>query len=537
MHDDRLNKDVPLRMYRGCKQAPAEENVMETFVQKHQDKITGVLSCPDRVLFKGHLPFNHPGAMESFMHRLGLLFVDFKDFCRHQSKEIKRHAQRMAKRAGRPYEYKNHFMRKEDYVREMAERDGVSEGLICVLATQESSTSFKLRYGEKRPHLAFSKPKCLCLYFYFMDRQLGLMHVRLQTWFPFTIQVYVNGHSWLARKLDRYEVGYRAIDNAFASIEDPARAQRFADRFVKQKWPRILGAFAKRVNPLLKGLLDGYSYYWVTDQFEYATDVMFEDSACLEGLYEKLLEHATRCFSAEDVLVFLGRKLSGHFKGEVQNDHKKRRQGARVKHRMKENWIKMYDKFGCVLRIETVINCPREFRVRREGCRQGESVMGWFPMAKGVANLPRYQEVCLAANRRYVQALAVVDDPSEAFEELPTLAKRVRKAGKSYRGFNPLSLQDVGLFATVLRGEHHIMGFRNKDIRCRLFPGDGPRQLVRRNSARVSRLFRILHVHGLIAKIPRSRRWRVTQRGLKLMTAAISLFKIHYPDQYAQCTA
>jgi len=534
---DRLQKNVLLRMYRGCKQTPEEENVMETFVQKHQDKITGVLSCPDRVLFKGHLSLNRPETMQAFLLRQGLLFKDFKDFCKYQSKELKRHAQCMAKRAGRPYEYKNHFIRKEDYVRQMAERDQVREGLICVLATQESCTSFKLLYGDKRPHLAFSKPKCLCLYFYFMDPKLGLMHVRLQTWFPFTIQVYVNGHSWLARKLDRHDISCRAIDNAFVSIENPARAQRFADGFVKQNWPRILCAFAKRVNPLLKGLLEGYSYYWVTDQFEYATDVMFEDSACLEALYKQLLEHATLCFSAEDVLVFLGRKLNGNFNGEVLNDRKKRRQGARVKHRMKQNWIKMYDKFGCVLRIETVINHPYEFRVRRQGIRQGQTVMGWFPMAKGVANLPRYKEVCLAANRRYIEALAVVDDPTEAFEELPTLAKRLRKAGRSYRGFNPLSPPDITLFATLLRGEHHIMGFRNKDIRCRLFPGDGPPQLVRRNSARVSRLFRILHVHGLIAKIPRSRRWRLTQRGLKLMTAAISLFNKHYPQQYAQSTA
>jgi hypothetical protein len=508
-------------------------DAMETFVHKHADSITGVLSCPDRVIFKGHLPLGSPQAMDAFLAQQGLLLKEFKAFSKGLAKEIKGAAQRMAKRAERPYEYLNGFVRKEEYVREIVKRDGVTEGLVCVLATKESSTSFKLIYGEGRPRLAFSRPKCLCLYFYFIDREFGLMHVRLQTWFPFTIQVYVNGHSWLARKLDRHGIGYTAVDNAFTWLEDPKRAQRFADNFVKRNWPRILEALARRVNPLLKGLLHGYGYYWVTDQFEYATDLMFRDRASLSSLYRKLLEHATLCLSAEDVLTFLGRKLHGNFKGEVLNDQKKRRQGTRVKHRMKANWIKMYDKFGCVLRIETVINHPYEFRVRRQGIRNGTTVMAWFPMAKGVANLPRYGEVCLAANRRYLQALSVVDDPAEALEQLPSMAKRVCKAGKSHRGFNPLAPEDIRLFAAVLRGEHAILGFRNKDIRARLFPG--PR--LPQHSARVSRLLRILHVHGLIAKIQRSRRWRVTTQGHKLMSTAIALFKKHYPHQYALCAA
>ncbi len=471
--------------------------------------------------------------MDAFLAEQGVLLKELKTFSRGLAKELKGAAHRMAKRAERPYEYLNGFVRKEEYAREIVERDGVTEGLVCVLATQESCTSFKLKYGEGRPRLAFSRPKCLCLYFYFIDREFGLMHVRLQTWFPFTIQVYVNGHSWLARKLDRHGVGYTAIDNAFTWLEDPKRAQRFADNFVKRKWPRILDALARRVNPLLKGLLVGYGYYWVTDQFEYATDLMFKDRASLSSLYRKLLEHATLCLSAEDVLTFLGRKLHGNFKGEVLNDQKKRQQGTRVKHRMKANWIKMYDKFGCVLRVETVVNRPYEFRVRRQGIRNGRTVMAWLPMAKGVANLPRYGEVCSMANRRYLQALAVVDDPAEALEQLPSLARRVRKDGKSHRGFNPLSPEDIQLFAAVLRGEHAIRGFCNKDIRARLFPGTRLPQ----DSARISRLFRILHVHALIAKIPRSRRWRVTTQGHKLMSTAIALFKKHYPERYALCAA
>ena len=99
-------------------------------------------------------------------------------------------------------------------------------------------------------------------------------------------------------------------------------------------------------------------------------------------------------FSAKDILSFLGRRFHPRFDGEVLTDCQKGRwPGARIKHRVKNQWLKMYDKFGWVLRIETVINDPHEFRVRRLRTREGRRVMIWCPMNKGVINLYRYREV------------------------------------------------------------------------------------------------------------------------------------------------
>lgn len=510
---------------------------MDQFTTKHQARITGTISCFDRILFKGHLPLGWPDAMERFISRQGLRLKDFGGFVNRSSERIKQHAKDMAERAGRPYLYLDGPVRKEDRVRAMLRRDPVTQGLVCILAAVEACQSFKLAYGEGRPQIVPARRKCLCLYFYFVDREFGLLHVRLATWFPFPVQVCLNGHDWLARQMDRHGIGYRRIDNAFVSIDDPARAQRMADRFVRRNWPRILAALARRVNPLMNDLLQGMDYYWVTQQAEYATDVMFTNPAALKGLYDQLLTHATCRFSAEDVMTFLGRKLTGHFAGDVGNHCRKRWPGARVRHRMKENGIKMYDKHGCVLRVETTINRPYEFKVRRRGIRKGKSVIDWFPMAKGVANLYRYAEVSRAANRRYLDALAVVDDPTTARQQLQSLARPVRREGRSYRGFNPACLQDIQLFAAVLRGEHLLQGFCNRDIRRQLT--GSPRSTVpdRLAAARVSRLLKRLHAHGLIAKIPRSRRWRTTQRGHALMSAILTLHHDRYPAALAQTAA
>jgi hypothetical protein len=507
-----------------------KESAVERFLKKHAQNITGTISCFDRILFKGHLPISWGGAMERFMGMQGLLIKDFKRFVTQQSERVKAHAKLMAQKAKRPYIHLNRLIRKEDMARQIAARDGVASGLVCVIAAVEACQSFRLLYGEGRPRIVNAPRKCLCLYFYFVDRQFGLMHVRIQTWFPFTVQVCLNGHEWLARKMDKHGIAYQKLDNAFVRIQDSRRAQRFADGFVRKNWPRILRVLARRVNPLLDGLLKGFGYYWVVEQAEFATDVIFKDRPALKPLYKELVKHAVVCFTAEDVLTFLGKKLHGNFTGEVHTHYKKRYPGARVKHRIAQNGIKMYDKHGIVLRIETVINRPYAFKVRRWGKRKGKHVMGWFPMAKGVANLYRYAEVCIASNRRYLGALASVADPSQAQASLRNLAKPLRKNGRTHRGFNPASDDDTRLFAVIMRGEHAIMGFRNSDIRHHLFTTAKTQRHKRRQSAHVSRLLKRLHVRRLIAKIPRSRRWRLTPDGEAIMSMALTLHSEKYPQ-------
>jgi hypothetical protein len=500
---------------------------MERFINKHSRKITGTIACFDRILFKGYLPISWAESMERFMNSQGLLLKEFKGFVTVQSERVKEHARAMAEKSKRPYIHLNRQIRKEKKAREIADSDGITQGLVCILSAVEACQSFKLVPGQRRPHLVSAGRKCLCLYFYFIDPEFGFMHLRIPTWFPFTIQVYLNAHDWLARKLDQHGIEYHKLENGFLRIEDPKRAQRFSDKLANKNWPRILHALARRFNPLLGDLLQSVDYYWIVEQAEYATDVMFTSRAALKPLYQELLKHATLCFGAEDVMTFLGRKLHGCFEGELLNQYRKRWPGARVKHRMKENGIKMYDKHGSVLRIETVINHPYEFKIRRQGRQRGRQVLSWFPMAKGVANLYRYAEVSRAANSRYLDALSPVSDPAQAQQHLQKLATAISHNGRSYRGFNPAAKKDVDLFAAVMRGEHTIMGFRNRDILRQLFTSIKDQTILPRLSATVSRLLKLLHVHQLIAKIPRSRRWRVTLKGQSIMAMVL---KIHYEN-------
>jgi hypothetical protein len=505
-----------------------QESAVDSFSEKFGGSICSTLECFDRVIFKGHLPFQNEARLNGFVdHVLKIRRKDFLKLLERYSNDLVAHGKSLAEAAGRPYEYKQGFFRKEALIDDIIRRDRLTEGLVAVLCVQETCKTVRLVHAQGRPVLVHARRPQRVLYFYYLDRDFGLMYVRIQSWFPFTVQVYVNGHSWLARQMARRRMAFIQHDNAFTSINNPTKAQRLADGFSRLPWVRLLDRWAKTVNPLLKTpLLQGYSYYWTTTQAEYSTDVLFASRDKLAELYPRLLDHATVNFGAADILTFLGRKLSPQFLGEVVTDSKKQRlPGARIKHRMKNNWLKMYDKFGRILRVETVINDPYEFRVRRKRERNGKHRMVWCPMNKSVANLHHVERVARAANQRYLEALSVVNDPAPSYCKVERLAERQVVAQRSYAGFNPARRDDVRLFAAVLDGNNLLRGFRNGDIRSRIFPAVQDAILHRRQRHAVGRLLKRLHVRGLVAKVPRTRRWRVTAAGQSVLGACV---RLHY---------
>ena len=157
----------------------------------------------------------------------------------------------------------------------------------------ELSRTFSLVWKERASFVQSTRRKCLQLYYYFRDRELGLIHVKLQSWFPFQMQIYLNGHEWLARKPDRRGVKYLKVDNAFAGLSDVVRAQQISDQFPSVDWVRVLGPYARRINPLLDELLRPMEYYWVTAQALYSTDILFRKRSDLQELMPRLLQYST----------------------------------------------------------------------------------------------------------------------------------------------------------------------------------------------------------------------------------------------------
>jgi len=499
----------------------------QQFTTRFEPQIKSVLGCFDRVLFSGYLGFYSDSHINAWVGgKLKLLIKDFIPQMKIRSDQLVESAKGLAQAAGAPFHYLQGRCRKDEFVERIAGERNHPQGLLAVLCTQESCRTVKLKYQQDRPQLKSQYCPQRVLYFYLEDLRFGRMFVRLQTWFPWKMQVYVNGHDWLARQMSHKLMPFVQHDNAFLHIDDPRRAQQISDRFSQLDWPTILGGLAGKFNTLLQDpWIKDQTYTWVLDQVEYSTDVLFTDRSELADLYPRLLDHAVTTFRARDVFTFLGRRLDCRFQGEIQTHCQKDRDpGARIKHRVDQNWIKMYDKFGRLLRVETVFNSPKGFRVQRTVDHGTRTSVEWKPLGKNVANFPRYQELMRASNLRYLDALTTVKDVQSAcYQQVGELTRSKQHAGRSYAGFDVASQADVDFFAALLAGQHHLRGFQIKHL-WELLYAKGTRAVRQRQAQALSRRLKRLHVRGLIAKIPRSHRWKVTPKGATLLARVVALY-------------
>jgi len=144
------------------------------------------------------------------------------------------------------------------------------------------------------------------------------------------------------------------LDNGFVSIEGFDKAQKLADDINIKRIHRILDTYARLYCPIVKNFKDGY--HWSIMQAEYATDIIFKRQSDIAPIYEELIRTAVHAVKADNIATFLGRSLHGRYQDELGNDFNTRIQGTRIKHHMGPVAIKMYDKHGLVLRIETTVN-------------------------------------------------------------------------------------------------------------------------------------------------------------------------------------
>ncbi len=501
---------------------------MERFMKRHEGRIKGIISGFDRILFRGTLrSICYSKGMEIWLSSRGILMKNFAPYAEQLSKRLKEHARALADKHGRPLLYlESSKQSKEDIAREIMEEQGIEKGLICVLSCVESCRSYTVRkdWKAKLINLFLRERKCLHYYFYYMDPEFGFMHVRLQTWAPFNLQICINGWSYLEQRLRRAGIGYDKRENCFAHIDDMGKAQMFMDQLVERKWAGWLQSWARQVNPLIhpRTGLSLRGYYWTIMEGEYATDVLFKDAASLKEVYPTLIHHAITNFSCEDILRFLGRRIT-RFNGESKAELKRREDGVRIKHWIEENWIKMYDKQRSILRIETTINNPRRFKVYRKAIRKRRHVMRWLPMRKGIVDIRRRVELSRAANERYLDALSVVGEPRPSRILLDPISKRIVRDGQPYRPIHPIGPEDSRLLTVLMQGEFLIQGFRNIDLRTKLEPfAERDSNTRKKSAARMTRKLRLLRAHALIKKVSGTHYYRLTNIGQLIASTALT---------------
>jgi hypothetical protein len=525
---------------------------VEAFLSKHANDVIGVLSGFDRLVFRGTLRMlAHHLGMQRYLWAMQVLLKDFASHAEAVTQQLRKASEAQARNTGRPILYlPSSAISKEDCARAIARQDGIEQGLICILTAVEPCLSYDIIRDREAKHLHL-RPRhrrCLHLYHYQIHPIFGFMHARIQTWFPFAIQICLNGREWLARShalgpssrgMDAAGPGYVRRDNCFTRLEDPVAAQKLMDRQVQSAWPDLLNGIAQSLNPQHAAMFQAFPvhYDWSTYQSEWATDILFRNSARLARLYPRLVQHGLTSFLSPDVMRFLGRaippsgKLPPHLNAEVVSDVKRRHEGVRIKHRLGENSIKMYDKQASVLRVETTINDAAGFKSFRTPEGKPEAPQGWHGMRQGIADLHRRTQVSQAANDRYLQALASVENTTSLGELTARLCRPTKRNGRQVRPLNPLAPADAALIEALGRGEFSINGFRNRDLRQPLFTGASVSKAERRRRAAVvSRKLALLRAHRLIRKVPHTHRYLLTDAGRIAVTALITARRVSTPE-------
>jgi hypothetical protein len=485
-----------------------------SLTERYDDRIAGVLSCYDRVVVTGTLPkVCYAAGMTKFLYATGVRIFDYPQFAATLRDCVRERAASIAAQAGITVEHiaKNHI-RKEAVVAKVLERRGEHPGLVHVISAMEACNAYQ-PWHDKQTHKTYVRPdsgKCLHYYFYFMDAEFGLIYLRVPTWAPFRLQFYCNGHSWLARRLTAEGIAFIAADNAFVRVDDWLRAQELADGFSPNRLHRVLDRYAALCCPVLD--VFGQSYHWSLMQVEYATDLVFRSAATLKPLYEQLTRESVLSVRAEQIASFLGRQITPQLAEELGSRFATRIEGTCIKHRFGSSSIKMYDKFGCVLRVETTTNDVSSFKHHRKvEHRQGPPTRALAPVKKTIYSLIDLREILFGCNRRYLAHLAALDDFSAGVRALDRLTKPRTVDGKTVKGINFFDPIDNALLHALQNPRVNIAGIRRAD----LLP------LLNQLSAdRLSRQLHRLRNIGVIKRVAGTYRYYLTRSG-RAATAAL----------------
>jgi len=260
-------------------------------------------------------------------------------------------------------------------------------------------------------------------------------------------------------------------------------------------------------------------------QVEYATDVVFKRQADLGTVYEAITRTAIHTVKPDKIATFLGRKLTGHYQDELGNNFSTRIEGTCIKHHMGPVSIKMYDKFGLVLRIETTVNDPSFFKHHRwVEQKNGQKIFKLANLKKSIYSLNDLRFLLVSANKRYLAFISEIDDPSAGRKLLHQVTESKELHGRTYKGFNFFSMHDQQLCEIIGRGEYAINGLRNKDLR---------HHLRNSTSGQISRRLKNLRVHGLVKRVGRTYKYYLTEIGRRVIVTALKLKELFIVPQLA----
>ena len=332
-----------------------------------------------------------------------------------------------------------------------------------------------------------------------MDEDFGPLFIKFCSYFPYNAKLCLNGHEYLKRQLAKRGIAFEALDNGILSCADPALMKRLADGLTAPTIDRLLRKWLKRLpHPFTPGdRAAGIRYDVSMLQAEFALTQVFDRPVQGRVFFEEVLRENLDLGRPNHVQLIFDRRVTkrtpSRYRTRVITD------GVIPSLHVdyKRSRIKQYYKEGRALRTETVINDTYDFNVGRRLC-----------------NLEDLKKIGFAANRRLLRVQRISHDcaiGAEAFDELhrPRVVDRQRTSALRFGDPRVQALLAALLSFRVLPD-----GFQNRDLRKTVAPLIGL-SVEQYNRGRMTYDLRRLRLRGLIERIPFTKRYRVTDDGLR----------------------
>ena len=484
--------------------------------ESYTAQISGVISSYDRINIKCTIEsFGYAEGMRSFFYEQKLRYFDYPNIFKPVTAEIIANAEKIARENGMEIEYVREArkFRKEAKIDAIIEERGNHEGLVKIYSQLETFEGYRAWYDKATQKTSFKSDtiKCLTYYFYFIDKDLGLCFVKVPTAAPFIVTVYYNGHGQLESKLKKAGIGYERRENAFTHIENYEKAQELSDKMRIEDLHAILDMFMSRYCPMPKEW--DLKWHYTISQVEYALDIIFKEQDELKPIYDNIVKTAMHTVTPENIATFLGKRLTVKYEGEMGSRYNERVLGTRIKHQMGELSVKIYDKFGKVLRIEVTANNVSKLNTFREVFkRNGEIETKSAPVKKNIYSLFPLIPIFKGIIRRYLEFISSFDDPTNGIKKLDEVTTDKKTENKTFKGLNFFNKHDEAVLIAVADGKFNINGLRAKNLRA-IFPDFPP--------WKISNIFARLRNLGVIKKVPKSHKYYLSALGKSVIAAAL----------------
>jgi hypothetical protein len=502
---------------------------MQAFIDRFKDSINGVLTGFDRIVFKGSISsLAYLSGAQAYLRWKGILNKDYKTWMLRQTQalvdSVEKYVQEERGRKITPLS--SWRIRKEEEAHKLQKKEQIASGLIGVWSCQEMGKTYHAYFdpGAGKPQIRPRQTPCKHLYFYFDHWRYGFMNVRIQTWFPFHIQVCMNGREWLRRSLEAEGVEFLCKGNKFLHVGDYERAQQLLDEQKATLWNDILNSCLPIVFPTIGETFDEGlpSYYWTLWQSEWATDFIFDSPDKLTPIIRNLTRHAFMTETAERILRYLDRPLTkaetirADFAGDVITRFSSFNKGIRVRHWVDSNSVKAYNEQNN-LRIETTVNDPAKFKAHRSTFGDSAATKKRRPLRKGVVDAALRAQVSQEVNDRFIAGVAQMNDDQPIGPLIEDITRPRTIRGRRIRALDPFG-KDRALLQILTDPAILITGITNAKIRQKLqgktwAKGKTDKQL----SACITRSIRLLRDHGILRKIPAQRAYQISTKGRKLI--------------------